>query len=114
MLQIGDAGGIETSVYESVAWSGAVGGGASVAGFYLQKNTSAAHSLTGSLHIDLENSSNNTWVLSGTPSSFANTGGQGTVVSGRKSLSAELDRIRLTTVGGSDTFDAGEVNISYE
>ena len=29
-------------------------------------------------------------------------------------LSGALDRIRLTTVGGTDTFDAGSVNILYE
>jgi hypothetical protein len=29
-------------------------------------------------------------------------------------LSATLDRIRLTTVNGTDTFDAGSVNIMYE
>jgi hypothetical protein len=30
------------------------------------------------------------------------------------SLSGALDRIRLTTVNGTDTFDAGSVNIMYE
>ena len=33
---------------------------------------------------------------------------------GSKTLSGTLDRIRLTTVNGTDTFDAGSVNISYE
>jgi hypothetical protein len=33
---------------------------------------------------------------------------------GSKALSATLDRIRLTTVGGTNTFDAGSVNILYE
>lgn len=31
-----------------------------------------------------------------------------------KTLSATLDRVRLTTVNGTDTFDAGLVNIIYE
>jgi hypothetical protein len=35
-------------------------------------------------------------------------------VGGSKSLSAALDRVRLTTVNGTDTFDAGSVNIMYE
>ena len=30
------------------------------------------------------------------------------------SLSGALDRLRLTTAGGTDTFDAGTVNIMYE
>jgi hypothetical protein len=33
---------------------------------------------------------------------------------GSKSLSQTLDRVRLTTFGGADTFDAGKVNITYE
>ena len=35
-------------------------------------------------------------------------------VTGAVSLSGTLDRIRLTTVNGTDTFDAGSVNIMYE
>jgi hypothetical protein len=35
-------------------------------------------------------------------------------ISGNKTLSGVLDRIRLTTVGGTDTFDAGSINILYE
>jgi len=35
-------------------------------------------------------------------------------IAGTKTLSATLDRIRLTTVNGTDTFDAGSVNIMYE
>jgi hypothetical protein len=33
---------------------------------------------------------------------------------GSKTLSAILDRIRITTVNGTDTFDAGNINIMYE
>jgi hypothetical protein len=29
-------------------------------------------------------------------------------------LSGTLDRVRITTVNGTDTFDAGSVNILYE
>lgn len=36
------------------------------------------------------------------------------LIYGTKSLSGALDRIRLTTVNGTDTFDAGSVNILYE
>jgi hypothetical protein len=47
-------------------------------------------------------------------------GGTGTAAgfiystAGAKSLSGTLDRVRLTTVNGTDTFDAGSVNILYE
>lgn len=52
-----------------------------------------------------------TYTGSGTntsPSACVRNGG-GTVT-----LSGALDRIRLGTVGGSDTFDAGSINILYE
>lgn len=36
------------------------------------------------------------------------------ISSGGKALSGTLDRIRITTVNGTDTFDAGSINILYE
>jgi hypothetical protein len=33
---------------------------------------------------------------------------------GSKTLSGTLDRVRITTVNGTDTFDAGSINILYE
>lgn len=36
------------------------------------------------------------------------------VGNGNKTLTGTLDRVRITTVGGADTFDAGSVNIMYE
>ena len=38
----------------------------------------------------------------------------GNCVAGGKALSGTLDRVRITTVNGSDTFDAGTINILYE
>ena len=35
-------------------------------------------------------------------------------VAGSKTLSGTLDRVRITTVNGTDTFDAGSINIIYE
>ena len=34
--------------------------------------------------------------------------------SGSKALSAALDRMRVTTVGGTDTFDAASISTLYE
>jgi hypothetical protein len=34
--------------------------------------------------------------------------------SGKKTLSGTLDRVRITTVNGTDAFDAGTINIMYE
>jgi hypothetical protein len=32
----------------------------------------------------------------------------------KAALSGTLDRVRITTVNGTDTFDAGSINILYE
>ncbi len=71
----------------------------------------ASHVLVGSATLTLENSSLNSWALTG---NFSD-GGTGRVfaTSGAKSLSAVLDRVRITTNGGANTFDAGEINIAY-
>jgi len=54
----------------------------------------------------------NIWVINGTDGlSNASLTGQ---TGGVKTLSGTLDRIRITTVGGTDTFDAGSINILYE
>jgi len=36
------------------------------------------------------------------------------IIAGSKALSAALDRVRITTANGTDTFDAGLINIAYE
>jgi hypothetical protein len=41
-------------------------------------------------------------------------GGNGYIITGGISLAATLDRVRITTVNGTDTFDAGSINIMYE
>ncbi|CAB5219983.1 hypothetical protein UFOVP231_27 [uncultured Caudovirales phage] len=46
-------------------------------------------------------------IISGATYSFSSS-------SGNVTLSGALDRVRLTTVNGTDTFDAGSVNIMYE
>jgi len=56
------------------------------------------------------NAASFTWVASG----VINTASIGLSISGRKSTSAVVDRVRITTVGGTDTFDAGAINIAYE
>ncbi|MFA5026618.1 MAG: hypothetical protein WC713_01985 [Candidatus Methylomirabilota bacterium] len=111
LVQIGDAGGIETSGY-----GGGVGNrGAettSAAGFAVLVASIAAVAYSGSIVLSLENSTTFTWAEYGVLA--IDTNGQSNSSGGAKSLSAELDRVRITTVNGTDAFDAGEVNISYE
>jgi hypothetical protein len=55
---------------------------------------------------------NNLWCSFGS-FGFSNAAGAG-VSGGSKTLSGAIDRIRITTTNGTDTFDAGSVNILYE
>ena len=63
-------------------------------------------------HITVSNPTGNVWVMSGIV--YRSNDGYGWIFAGSKTLSGTLDRIRLTTQSGSDTFDAGNVNIFTE
>ena len=63
-------------------------------------------------HAELTLVSGNTWVESGTVGSSA--GGTTTAGGGTKTTAVALNTIRLTTVNGTDTFDAGSINIIVE
>jgi hypothetical protein len=79
-------------------------------GFVLHNWVLAANVGGGS--IVFTNITANQWVANGTISlsSVANT----FVTSGSIALGAVLDRVRITTVGGTDTFDAGSINVFWE
>jgi len=83
----------------------------SYTGFVIDGATNAAAVRTGALILNLIAS--NTWILSGVvgrnDALITSTSGGAT-----PSLSGALDRIILTTVNGTDTFDAGAINIQYE
>lgn len=81
----------------------------STAGFPLY-NDNASYAYTGSFTITLLGS--NTWICSGV---LALSGsGRAYTISGNKTTSGTLDRVRITTANGTDTFDAGSINILYE
>lgn len=71
----------------------------------------AANTHQGIAVLTLVNSANNTWV--GSSSASSNTG-YAFSANTTKALSGTLDRVRITTVNGTDTFDAGSINILYE
>jgi len=73
-------------------------------------NQAAASIMQGTM--TLTNITNNDWVFSGTTSQ-SNTNATH-VANGSISLGAVLTAIRVTTVAGTDTFDAGLINILYE
>jgi hypothetical protein len=115
-VQLGDSGGVETTSYTA---AGAYVAPSSIAnanytsGFVIRTDAVAAATINGYITINLIVSSTNTWAASGVLATPTPTAYQA-LVSGTKSLSATLDRVRITTVNGTDTFDAGSINILYE
>jgi hypothetical protein len=71
---------------------------------------SAASTLTG--HMVLTLVSSNTWVA--THIYFGPSNGAAAFGGGTKTFSGTIDRVRITTIAGTDTFDAGSINILYE
>ena len=111
LIQVGDSGGLEITGYQSVltGFTGSTGSTVSSTSGFLFGGGAEPNNTSGICI--LTNISTNAWVLSGsgkltTTASF--------VSGGDKTLSSTLDRIRITTVNGTDTFDAGTINISYE
>jgi hypothetical protein len=113
LVQLG-AGSIATSGYASTALQhnanagSSAGSGSSTAGLIVY-SPQAADLLSGLMTIVLVSS--NTWVASVTYKLSTALVGYG---GGSVTLSGTLDRVRITTVNGTDTFDAGSINILYE
>lgn len=110
LAQVG-AGSVTTSGYvSSAAYTGASAGGVtSTAGYVLTAAAGATHTSTGSLVLTLLGS--NIWIASAV---LAREDGYVSSAGGTVTLSGTLDRVRITTTNGTDTFDAGSINILYE
>ena len=113
IVQIGDSGGIENTGYSdtigniattSASVTSTLGLGFGIANF--GANTDSA---SGAVVLTLV--SNNIWVLSGV---IRLTNIRISYCAGQKSLSDTLTQLRITTFNGTDTFDAGSINILYE
>ena len=106
-LQIG-SGSVDTTGYISVFIEAAPS--SATTGFLLTSSVAAANTRSGTLVLTTLGS--NVWVAASvycrTDSATIGVG------SGDKALAGVLDRVRLTTVNGTDTFDAGSVNILFE
>lgn len=112
-LRIGDSGGVETSGY--------AGAQSNVASSWLMAGThfdlsptgtSAAALYNGRIMLELLDPATNCWTL--TSQLAREDSATLHIAAGQKSLSATLDRVQLTTVAGTATFDAGMVNITWE
>ena len=113
-FQIGDSGGVETTGYSGRAMaintSPAVAVGANSTGFKITDINGAGTVYSGMAALTLMDASNNTWVVDGNVGRDSATT---CLLQGEKSLSAAMDRIRLTTVNGTDNFDAGSYSIRH-
>jgi hypothetical protein len=114
-IQIG-SGSVSSTGYVGVCGgasnAGAVGSTSSTTGFPITGGTLlAANLFSGALVINLLGS--NTYVAQG--NGFANASTVFLSSSGvSPALSGALDRVRITTVNGTDTFDAGSISVMYE
>jgi hypothetical protein len=108
LIQIG-SGSVTTSGYTSICNLN-TNNISSTAGFIQTFNNAASTIHIGCVVLTLL--SGNAWVSNGqngrTSDNSISAG------SGSLTLGGTLDRVRLTTVNGTDTFDAGSINILYE
>jgi len=101
-------GYVSTMTYVNIGANSSTGD-TDTTGFRLTKDTSAATSFSGVMLICLL--SNYVYVAG-----FNGIGNGGPTFQGGGvlNLGSVLDRVRITTVNGTDTFDTGSVNIFYE
>lgn len=115
LVQIG-SGSVSSSGYSSLGASGYNTSQyvviSSTAGFIIYNNQVAA-AINGTVVLTLVSA--NTWVCNGNLSNITAAIPATYSVSGSSpALGGTLDRVRITTVNGTDTFDAGSINILYE
>jgi hypothetical protein len=110
LVQIG-AGSVTTTGYTSYCnqFDSSPNTSSSTQGFLIAENFTAATLSYG--HVVITNISANSWVYSAV---FGDSSPSVTLAGGSVTLSGTLDRVRITTVNGTDTFDAGSINILYE
>ena len=115
LIQIGSGSFLTSGYGSSSAYTGtSVGGTNGTSGFLATVSINASNTLSGASIIYLVGS--NTYVSTGSmiydsvsPISFVMSS-----AGVRTSIGGALDRVRITTVNGTDTFDAGTINILYE
>jgi len=116
LIQLGDSGGIETTGYLSCGTNTRGGTNAtsdnaqSTSGFRIGSGSEATVAIAGA--VTITNVSGNIWVASGTCASTTEAVMRWTA--GNKTLSDVLTQVRVTTTNGTDTFDAGSINILFE
>ena len=113
VVRLGDASSIEATGYTGSHFGSGGTALSDTSGFELLPANVAAAVYDFKVVLDLEDSSDFTWVAD-THIARASGSADARTGTGAKALTGELTRVSVTTVGGSDTFDAGVINISYE
>ncbi len=103
IVQLGTSGGIVSTGYISACT------GQSATNGFVFYGTAASDIRSGAMFI--LNAGSGLFIQSGSNKSAATFSA---AVGGDVTIAGTVDRIRLTTVNGTDTFDAGTVNIMYE
>jgi hypothetical protein len=108
IVQLG-SGSVQTTGYFGFCVNGITSGSVISSGINTSASQDADSLHSGNFAFTLLNG--NTWVVSGVMSDRSTNG---TYFSGNVTLSGALDRVRITTVNGTDAFDSGSINILYE
>jgi hypothetical protein len=111
-VRLGDAGGIEITGYLGSTQAGTAASLFTTGFEFAGGLQSAARVYHGAMTLSLQNSATNSWA--GTSGVGLSDGASAAIMGGSKSLSETLTQVRITFVNGTDTFDAGSINILYE
>jgi hypothetical protein len=109
LIQLGTSGGVQTTGYTSTGYTLGAATGTSTTGLKPDDAAAPADARFGIYTLALFDT--NFWVMSGCGTLLNNT--YATIGAGNVTLGGTLTTLRLTTVGGTDTFDAGTINILY-
>ena len=114
-FRLGTASGVATSGYNGAGSviSSAVVTANQTAGFDMYTNTpNAAYLASGQIVFTLIDAGNNIWAASGLFASHSVAWTQ--TIAGVVALSGTLTQVVATTSNGTDTFDAGSINVFWE
>ena len=110
-VRLGTSGGVVATGYSGSVFYGNTGGSTAMStGFLTDGVAIGAAGLRNNI-LSVVNISGNSWVFSGLT---VNTDSGTSIAAGNLTLGGTLDRVRITTLNGTDTFDAGTINIQYE
>ena len=113
LIQLG-AGSVTSTGYltSSSIISGAVSTANNTSAFEINLGSADTNAAIRSGSMIVNRVESNTWVAQGV---FAiSNSAVASITAGSVPLSGVLDRVRITTAGGTNTFDAGSISISYE